>query len=229
MSIRLTIAALCCIILIGKDVTQMKILRRPKLAAAIAVVADILILAAAVVLDRLRGSFSATYAFDPESLAISESHPYDMFGAAAAVVLVLAAVMSAFMIAGAFTSGGSRTAQRITGGVCIMVFSAAAVLCAFMLVNGRRPDSVEYLSYTDDELRIVVAEEHYGESLGVAEFFAVDSDTGEARLLVTTDISTFADGDKERYTLLWTDEGRLGIRFVDGLLTRMIRVDVSRG
>ncbi|MBE6902303.1 MAG: hypothetical protein E7478_07490 [Ruminococcaceae bacterium] len=204
----------------------MKLLRRPMLAAAIAVAADVVVMAAAVLLDVLRGRFTATYTFDPELVLISESHPYDMFGVVVALAMVLAAVMAAFIIAGGFTTGGGKVAQRITGGVLLVAASVAAMMISLMLVGGRRPQQVTYLSYTDDALHIVVAEEKYSEELGVANFFSVNDETGAAELLVATDISTFANDNAERYTLVWTDSDTLGIRFVDGMLTRMIRVDV---
>ncbi len=203
----------------------MKILRRPMLAAALAAAVDVFMLAAAVVLDLLRDKFSASYSFDLDSISIATSHPYDMFGIFSAAALVFAAVMAAFIIAGGVTLSREKAVGRIVGGVVLIVASAAVILLAFLVVRGKQPEKVGYYTYTDDTLRIVVVEEQYDENLGAAKFFCVSEDSTEAKLLVSTDISTFANGDKERYTLEWRSDNVLGIKFMDGSKLKVLQVN----
>lgn len=203
----------------------MKLLRRPVFAAALAVVVDILMLVAAVVLDALRARFGAEYSFNSETLEVTAQHPYDYFGIVAALALVFVTVMAAFVIAGGFASGGGKVAQRVCGGIALVVVSAAVVLFSFLVVRGKQPDRIEFIAYTDDTLHLVIAEERYADDLGAAKIYGVDVDSGEARLLVSTDISTFADGNTERYEFVWADAQTLAIGFMDGMTKRVLQFD----
>ena len=208
----------------------MKLLRRPKLAAALAVATDILMLVAAVVLDALRERFPAEYTFDFDiySLGISTRHPYDLFGIAAAVALVFVTVMAAFVIAGGFVSGSGKVAQRISGGIALIVLSAAVVLFSFFIVRGRQPEQVEYIAYTDESICIVIAEERYSGDVGVLKLFDAQLGGGEARLMATTELNTFANGDTERYEFTWVDTQTLAVSFIDGPNKRDIYVVPQR-
>lgn len=203
----------------------MKLLRKPKLAAGIAVTADILLLAAAVVLSAIRGRFQSEYIYSSDPVAITASHPYDHFGIAAALVLVLAAVMTAFIVVGAVGKAGKNGTPQLVGGIALIVFSTAAVLFAWLVVRGQQPRSVEYLAYTDETLHIVVMEEQYTDALGAAKVFSVDPDSNSASLLAVTDIAEFADGNEERYALSWVSKDVLKITFIDGFRIRELQLD----
>ncbi|MGN0686478.1 MAG: hypothetical protein ACI4KA_00060 [Oscillospiraceae bacterium] len=198
--------------------------KRTKLCAAAAAAADILMLAAAVVLDILRPHFAAEYTFDKDTLAVSASHPYDMFGIIAAAALVFAAVMAAFVIAGGFVSGGKNTAAHIVGGVSLIIISAAVILFSYLVVRGQQPTRTEFIAYTNDTKNIIIAEEKYSDNCGAVKIFSVGEESGPARLLASTDIKEFSNGSTERYTLEWRTNEVLGIRFYDGNTLRALQV-----
>lgn len=203
----------------------MKLLKRPQLAASIAATVDIVMLAAAVVLSYLRGSFATEYSFDAEKMLINSRHPYDYFGIVAAVALVVAAAMTAFIIAGAVMGDSKKRVPRLVGGAALMILSTAAVLLSWFIVKGQQPQSVEYYPYTDKTMQIVVAEEKYDYAFGVAKFFLVDEDAGTAKLLISTDITTFTGEDTERYKFEWIAEDQLRIVFFDGTYAHEIQID----
>ena len=203
---------------------QMKILRKPQIAASIAITLDILMLAAAMVLSSLRDRFPAEYTYDKEHKLITSSHPYDMFGIIAAAALAVAAVMTAFIIVGAF-SDNKKTSPRIAGGIMLIIFSAAAILFSWLVIRGEQPKDTNYLSYTNNTHRIIIAEEKYRDDYGVAKFFAVNNDSGEARLVASTDITTFTEDNQERYTLQWISDTTLHISFIDGYNGRELSIE----
>ena len=205
----------------------MKILRKPQVAFSVAIAADILMLVAAVVLDAVRDKFPIEYTFTVESIAVNASDPYSFFGIIAALVLVLVVVMSAFIMIGGYISEGKKKAPRIIGGIALLVMSVGLILFSFLVVRGRQPDSIEYIAYTDDTLRIVVAEEKYDEDFGAVKFFKVDENSGSAELLASTDISMFANGDTERYSFAWETNTTLKVVFYDVNSSRVLLMPIE--
>lgn len=205
----------------------MKFLRKPQYAAVIAVVADILMLVAAVILDAVRERFPAEYTFNVDAISVSSTHPYDMFGIVAASVLVLAVVMSALVIIGGIVNGGKKAAPRITGGIVLLILSAGVIMFSYAVVKGRQPESTEFFAYTDDTLRIVIAEERYEDDLGMMKLFQVNEDTGDAELLTATDITTFANGATDRYNFSWLTEYALRVSFQDGINMRVLQIPIA--
>lgn len=205
----------------------MKLIRRPNIAAGIAITADILLIAAATVLHSLRGGIEATYTYTEENTIVS-SHPFDIFGIAAAVVLCIAAVMSAFIIVSAFDKNkdGRVNIPRFVGAALLLIFSMVAALVSSFTAGIIPPYSTKYYHYTDENMSITVMEEWNYLSGGVTSFFDVDKEHGTAELLRSTVISSNID-DEERYKIQWTAENRLRIDFLDGMGYKTIEFNIS--
>ncbi len=206
---------------------QVKLIRRPVLAAVIAIAADILILVAAAVLSAVRDQVPSEYYFTAERI-ITASHPFEYFGIAAAVVIVIAAAMSVLMLISALTisAESKRTAPQITGAVLLLVFSAAAALVSWLIVSGQKSVSEEYYYFTNDELHIVMQEEKYSDTYGVLKIFSTPESEGEAILLASTDISSFGENE-EHYTLEWLSDDVIGVRFSDGMKYRSLQIPIE--
>lgn len=206
---------------------QVKLIRRPMLAAGIAIAADILILAVAAVLNAVRSQVPAEYYFTVER-RITASHPFEYFGIVAAVVIVIAAAMSALILINALTNSAEskKTAPRVAGAVTLLIFSAAAALVSWLIVSGQKPIDEKYYYFTNDELYIVMQEEKYSDSYGVLKLFSTPESEGEATLLASTDISSFGENE-EHYTLEWLSETAIGVRFADGLKYRSLQIPIE--
>lgn len=206
--------------------------RRPIMAAVIAIIADLLLLAAAIVLNALRGNFSESYTYTQdlvtEYYTIYAHHPFDLFGIPAAVVLVIVAGMSAVIIAGAFvkSSDGKSGAPHIVGACVLLAASVAVVFLSMFVVKGAQPQHRSYLYYTDETMHLTFIEEKYSEDYGALKIFRIHEDCDEAELLAMTDISEFAESN-ERYSLAWIDEDVLQITYADGMNHRSLQLIVE--
>ncbi len=214
----------------------MKLIRKPKIAAAVVIITDIIALALAVLLNMIRGSVPAQYHFDDIKVRVEVSHPYDLFGIFTASALVLAAVMTGFIIAAAIAGGKSRMAGRITGASALLVVSAALVLFCHVFVCGfpvRHTSCFVYENENGDMLAI--QEKKFFENSGTTEVFRItvpphehhedesgEHDHYEVVYLAATEITQFAS-DATRYTLGDID-GDLGITFRDGEHYRTLQI-----
>ncbi len=214
----------------------MILIRKPKIAVTAVIVTDIIALALAVLLNILRGSIPAEYHFDDIAVRVQVSHPYDLFGIFTAVALVLAAVMTGFVIAAAISGGRSRMASRITMASSMLVISVFVVLFCHVFVCGfpvRHTTCFVYENENGDMLAI--QEKKFFENSGTTEVFRItvpphehhedesgEHDHYEVEYLAATEITQFAS-DATRYTLGDID-GDLGITFRDGEHYRTLQI-----
>lgn len=215
----------------------MKIFRRPKIAAAIVIVTDLLALVLAAVLNMLRGRIPAEYHFDDVQVYVEVSHPYELFGIFTALALVVAAAMAGVIIAAAVIGGKEKAASRIVGAVALLVLSAAAILFSHVFVCGL-PAKNTYCFVFESEYgdMVAVQERQYTEAFGVTEVFSIETPEHEhhddeehehysVRYLTSTEITEFSK-DNTRYTLDWAGED-LRIRFYDGNLHRTLQIKLN--
>lgn len=205
-----------------------KILRRPMLAAGIAIAADIITLIAAAVLSALRGGIESTYIFTEERTVITQ-HPFDLFGIFAAAALVIVSAMAGLIIAGAFSKGVSekKITPRIAGAAVLLVISAAVILLSLYVSRGEQPVSTEFYYYSDKEMYLTIAEEKYREDYGRVKIYSTDEEQGTAELLASTEITQFAENN-ERYMIEWIANDVLRIVFADGMQHKSLQIPIEK-
>ena len=203
-----------------------KILRNPFIPAAIAAALDVLILAAAVLLHIFSAKLPRSYVF--ENGGITKHCFTDYFGAAAAVVMTVCIVMAALVIASGIArkrgEGGSAALfSAISMGAGLLALSSGVCIFAMNFVGGATPESVAYYGYTNDTAHILFAEEKYpsGNTLCI---YDVDDKSGEAKMLVQTELMELSDSD-ERYKLSDISEDVLYVAFSDGGRYRTFQIE----
>ncbi len=139
----------------------MKLLIKPKIAAAIAIICDLLVLAAAVVLDAVRSKVPASYSFDHIQVRVGVSHPYEYFGIATAVLLALVAVMTGFVIAGALAGGKAKMVMRLVGAAALLVVSVAVMIFAHFFVCGVPVEDTACFVLNSGDKNIAIQETKY--------------------------------------------------------------------
>ena len=217
----------------------MKLLPKTKTASAVMIICDLLVLAAAVVLDALRGSVPADFSFDPEQVEVVISHPYELFGIVTAVLLVVTAVMTGFIIADALTGARTKTAMRFVTAAVLLTVSAAAILFSHFFVCGAPVENRICFVFEDSSagMNIAVQETEYSFGSGTMEIYKLeetvhDHEDGtshahyEVSYITGTEIHEFST-DASRYTLDWVLDTQLRIRFYDGDVHRTLQFSVE--
>ena len=210
---------------------QVKILRRPMIAAAVAIVIDLAVLVSAVVLDSIRGSFQSEYSYTIDIPAdmyiVTESHPYDISGIFFAVALVIAAVMSAVILIGALSKNrvGQKAVSEVVGAAVLLVISAAVILFSYFIVNGSKPSEMTDYSFTDETLQLIIREEKYSEDEGITKIFLIDDEKESIRLLAMAEISEFAES-AERYSISWVTDNTLYIAYSDREMYKTLQINI---
>lgn len=204
-----------------------RVLRKPMIPAAVLLALDVLTLAAAAVLNALRGSINEKY-FYADGVVISSS-PYSWFGAVAAGLAIAAAAVTALIIAGAFLARGRRGADiafEIGAALLLLALSAGAAGFSLYIVNGERPQNIIYTSFTDEENRLIFAEEQY-RSMNMLKIYLAEESGGECARLVCAELKELSDGNaEERYAIKYVTENVLRITFTDGTAYRTLELTI---
>lgn len=206
-----------------------RIFRKPMIPASALLALDILTLAAAAVLNALRGRFTERYFYADG--VVSASSPYAWFGVAAAVIIIIAAAVTALIIAGAFLGRGRNRSEIIfetVAAVLLLALSAGAAGFSLYIVNGEQPQNIVFTSFSDEENRLVFAEERYrNENLLKIYFVGNAPDEGECARLVSTELKELSQGNaEERYTIQYVTENALLVTFADGTAYRSLELTI---
>lgn len=203
-----------------------RVLRKPMIPAAALLALDVLTLAAAAVLNALRGSVTEKYYY-ADGVVISSS-PYSWFGAVAAGLAIAAAAVTALIIAGAFLARGRHSADiafETGAAVLLLVLSAGAAGFSLYIVNGEQPQNITYTSFTDEEKQLIFAEEQYREGNLLKIYLAGESDNGECARLVCAELKELSHGNAgERFKIMYVTESRVNVSFADGTAYRTLEL-----
>lgn len=210
----------------------MKLLMKPKIAAAVIGVCDLILLIAAIVLDAVRAKVPADLSFDPAQVKVEVSHPYEYFGIATAVFLAIAAVMTGFMIAGALAGTKVKTAARLVGAAVLLIVSVAVIIFAHFFVCGAPVEDTACFVFQNGGVNIAVQETKYSFGSGMMDVYKLEGDmmlyAGEAASKVSvthitgTGITEFAT-NSSRYTLDEVYDAQMRLRFFDGDIHRTLQ------
>lgn len=199
-----------------------KISLRQRIALIVIAVTDVLMLAAAAVLDSLRERFSAAYALTDGS--ISSSHPLDSFGIAVAAALALVAGTFAFAVISIINSDAKDRRAKLIGFSVLFAASVAVVMFSYFWVRGEKPQSTATYDYTDSELSLLLYEERYADDFGTLTVFVTDAKhTEEMAMLAATDIHRHSESAAD-YTIDWVYDNALRITFLDGISYRSVQI-----
>lgn len=215
----------------------MKFLIKPKIASAVMIVCDLLVLTAAVILDAFRAKVPASFSFDATRVKVDISHPYEYFGIVAAVLLVIAATMTGFMIAGAAAGVKSKMPMRITGAAVLLIVSAAAIIFSHFFVCGLPAKNTICFVFQNSGLNIAVQETEYSFGTGTMDIYRLDETTHthedgstysefDVSYITGTTITQFST-DATRYTLDWVLDTDLRLRFYDGDVHRTLQFSIE--
>lgn len=197
------------------------LLRKPWLFAGSALGLDIAMLVTGMVLSRVH--------IEPEYTlvdnAIQRSQPLGFFGVIAAVVLGIICVLTALIIAGAFTK--RKRAVQFIGAAALLVVSLCMVGASAVTALGLPPQSRTLVSYTDEELTLLIEEERPQYGSGIVSFFMTDDGQDRIVRLASTDISEYSSDD-DRYTVSWVSDNILTVGFQDGTNYRTVQMSVDR-
>ena len=199
--------------------------RKPYLFAMIMGGLDLLLLIAAAVLNSVRGNFEVSYTY--EEPVITKHNPLDVFGYGAAAILVLAAVLFAFLLVGILLSrarGRKGAAIKVVGAFLLLVISVAVVFFSWNIVIPQTVGKTTAYCYTDETHELIFTEETY---LGGEDLLSIylNNNDGTATFIAATELHERSD-NADRYELIWTTVGLLTIRFDDGMNKRTMRVEV---
>ncbi len=203
----------------------MKIIRRPMIAATVVIVADLLTLALAGVLNLVRGSIPANYRYVEDLVYIEITHPYDLFGIFTVAALVTAVVMTGCIIAAAITGAKAKTVSRIVGAAVLLVISVPLILFSHYFVCGIPARNFACFVFNDNEYTIAIQETEYSDGTGTVEVFRLNeyehehNGTAEhehysVEFLTASELFDFST-DSTRYELEWGYSNDLVIRFQD--------------
>ncbi len=214
----------------------MKLIRKPIIAAITAVIIDIIMLALAVVLNLLRGKFPAQYSFNETDVKVEIFHPYDYFGILTAAALAAVIVIAALIIAAALTGAKAKTASRIVGAIILVVLSSGAVLFSHYIVCGIPDTGHICYVFRSEECDLAIQETEYIDGTGTVEVFKLtelphdheslgtaEHEHYNVTFLAASEIQNFST-DNNRYTLEWDINGRLVIKFKDGMSYRSFNI-----
>ncbi len=185
-----------------------RIFRKPMIPASVLLALDILTLAAAAVLNAVHGHITERYFYADG--VVSRSNPYSWFGIAAAVLMVIAAAVTAVIIAGGFLArerGSFDLVFEIVAAVLLLALSAGAA----------------------EENRLVFAEEQY-RSENLLKIYLVKEASepeGECVRLVCVELKELSQGNaEERYTIKYITESALLVTFSDGTAYRTLELTI---
>ncbi len=215
----------------------MKLLIKPKIAATIAIICDLLALAAAVVLDAFRSKVPASYSFDAEAVRVDVFHPYEYFGIVTAVLLAIAAVMTGFVIAGALAGGKAKMVMRLVGAAVLLVVSVAVIIFAHFFVCGAPVEDTICFVLNNGDKNIAIQETKYSFGKSTMDIYALDGemhyheDGVEAVPVVVayvtgTEITEFSK-NADRYIVDEVFENELFVRFLDGNTYRTLQFTIE--
>ncbi len=206
---------------------QSKISRRQKIAMTAIAVIDVLMLAAAAVLDSLRDSLPNEYMLT-DSGDIVASHPYDRFGIVVAAALALVAGIFAFAVIDAINSEANKRRGRIIGFSVLFAVSLIIVMFSYLWVRGSKPEITATYDYTDSELSLMLFEERYPDDFGTLTVFVSDKAHNKGIALVAaTDIHRHSKSSDD-YMIDWIYDNALRITFLDGTGYRSVQIDLAR-
>lgn len=212
----------------GKPIPR--IFRKPMIPASVLLALDILTLTAAAVLNAVRGRMTERYFYADG--VVSRSNPYSWFGIAAAVLLVIAAAVTALIIAGGFLARGRRSSDlvfEIVAAVLLLALSAGAAGFSLHIVNGEQPQNITFTSFTDEENRLVFAEEQY-RSENLLKIYLIKDDPqleGECVRLACVELKELSNGNaEERYSIKCITESALLVAFSDGTAYRTLELTI---
>ncbi len=207
-----------------------RIFRKPMIPASVLLALDILTLAAAAVLNAVRGHITERYFYADG--VVSRSNPYSWFGIAAAVLMVIAAAVTAVIIAEGFLArerGSFDLVFEIVAAVLLLALSAGAAGFSVYIVNGEQPRNITYTSFIDEENRLVFAEEQY-RSENLLKIYLVKEASepeGECVRLVCVELKELSQGNaEERYTIKYITESALLVTFSDGTAYRTLELTI---
>jgi hypothetical protein len=200
----------------GGDVLP-KIFRKPLIAGGISLAADIALLVAAAVLNAIRARFEVS-CYLTES-GVSETSPYGFFGIAAVVCVIIAAGAAAVIISAAVLNG-KKAAAAICASAGLLALSGGAAWFSSYIVNGEKPRSAEFVSFSDESRTLILAEEQY-DGTNLLKIYLTDPDAekgDEVTRLVCTELKVLTEsgGFEDRYTLTSISEDMVQIGFADG-------------
>lgn len=200
-----------------------EMLKKPWIFAGAALLLDTDMLAVGMILSGMRPEVEYTLT----ETAVERSQPFAFFGIIAAVAVGIVCVMVAFIIAGAFLK--KRRAASFVGAAGLLAVSLVMIGVSALSALGFPPKSRNYISYSDENLRLIIEEEEQFSGNGTASFFLTDSDgSGRVELIASTDITEYSADGEERYTVSWITDTIMVIGFEDGGNYRTLQADVGK-
>ena len=113
--------------------------------------------------------------------------------------------------------------------VLLLALSAGAAGFSVYIVNGEQPRNITYTSFTDEENRLVFAEEQY-RSENLLKIYLVKEASepeGECVRLVCVELKELSQGNaEERYTIKYITESALLVTFSDGTAYRTLELTI---
>lgn len=198
-------------------------LKKPWIFAGAALLLDTDMLAVGMILSGMRPEVEYTLT----ETTVERSQPFAFFGVIAAVAVGIVCVMVAFIIAGAFLK--KRRAASFVGAAGLLAVSLVMIGVSALTALGFPPKSRNYISYSDENLRLIIEEEEQFSGKGTASFFLTDSGgSGRVELIASTDITEYSAEGEERYTVNWITNTIMVIGFEDGGNYRTIQADVGK-
>lgn len=200
-----------------------EMLKKPWIFAGAALLLDTDMLAVGMILSGMRPEVEYTLT----ETTVERSQPFAFFGIIAAVAVGIVCVMVAFIIAGAFLK--KRRAASFVGAAGLLAVSLVMIGVSALTALGFPPKSRNYISYSDENLRLIIEEEEQFSGNGTALFFLTDSDgSGRVELIASTDITEYSAEGEERYTVSWITDTIMVIGFEDGGNYRTLQADVGK-
>ena len=197
------------------------LLKKPWIFAGAAFGLDLAMLIAGMALSAVKLPVEYTASGD----SIERTQPLAFFGVIAAVVVALVCMLIGLIIAGAFLK--KRRAAQIMGAAGLLVVSLAMVGSSTFMALGSPVKNRESVSFSDDELRIIIEEtEPYFGGSSVA-FFLTGKDGGATALIAATDLNVFG-ADSDRYSVSWVDDNTISVGFEDGINYRQLTIPIDR-
>lgn len=198
------------------------LLKKPWLFAGAAFGLDLAMLIAGMVLSAVKLPTEYTANAD----IIERTEPLAFFGVIAASAVALVCVLTGLIICGAFLK--RRRAAQIMGAVGLLVISLAMLGSSAFMAQGSPVKDRYSVSYSDDELRLIIEEtKPYFGGCTVSFFLTRTEDEGKAALLAVTDLNEF-NVSSDRYSIVWSDENTITVSFEDGRNYRQLTIPIDR-
>lgn len=206
-----------------------RIFRKPMIPASVLLALDILALAAAAVLNAVRGRVTERYFYADG--VVSASEPYSWFGAVSAGLMIAAAAVTALIIAGAFLGRGRNKVELVfetAAAILLLALSAGAAGFSLYIVRGEQPRNVVFTPFTDEENQLIFAEEQYrDENLLKIYFVGGAPEENECVRLVSVPLAELTEGKAdERYDIRYISERTVLVSFSDGTAYRTLELKI---